>query len=221
MSSTYIKAMQSQLRAAVKGTGWKQAKGVVFRQSGHWFIAGHWRNVSANPDDGLRIEIMAKPMAIDPLLWEVMGLQENNALPLSFRYWGAIICGTPVLKCEIIDEIDPAEAMTSMVEVLDRLLPVVLELLETKKFSDLAKNPAGIHDNWRMGETIIHSLRLEGDTDSALKIAQSNYGTFSIDRSVKDPRLAGKRHNELIASAICGEAKPLYLKRLIDRILKA
>ena len=107
-----------------------------------------------------------------------------------------------------------------MEQLLDGLLPVVLELLETTKFSDLAKNPAGIHDNWRMGETIIHSLRLESDPDLALRVAQKNQGAFSIHQSVKDPRRAGKRHNELVASAISGEAKRSYLKRMIDRILK-
>lgn len=220
MSSAYRKAMQIQLRAAAKGTGWKQANGVVFRQIGDWFIAGHWRQVSANPDDGLRIAIMAKPMAIDPLLWEDKGLQANNAKPLSFRYWGAFICGTPELKYEIIDEVDPAKAMTSMVEVLDRLLPVVLDLLETTKFSDLARNPTGNHDNWRMGATIDYSLRLENDPDLALTVAKSPKAPSSIDRSVKDPSLAGKRHNELVASAICGEAKRPYLKRVMGRILK-
>ncbi|SDR19583.1 hypothetical protein [Pseudovibrio sp. Tun.PSC04-5.I4] len=88
MSASYRKEMQRQLRLVVKSTDWRQSKGVVFRQSDDWFIAGHWRNVSANASDGLRIEILAKPMAIDPMLWEVMGLEENNTKPLSFRYWG-------------------------------------------------------------------------------------------------------------------------------------
>lgn len=220
MSAAFQKEMTHQLRVAVKGTGWKHAKGVVFRQSDEWFIAGHWRNVGADPAAGLRVEIMAKPMAIDPMLWDVMELQENNKQPLSFRYWGAFICGTPVLKHEIIHEIDPAVATPLMLETLDRLLPDVLLLLETTKFSDLAKNPAGIHDNWRLGETVTHALRLENEPDLAAKNAQNNAGAYSKSSTTGQPKTAGKSHNDLVVSAIREEVKKPYARRLLDRLLK-
>ncbi len=220
MSAAYRREMQHQLRVASKGTDWRQAKGVVFRQSDEWFIAGHWRNVSAAPLDGLRIEIMAKPMAIDPMLWEVMELQENNNKPLSFRYWGAFVCGTPVLEYEIIDEIRPEQAMTLMLATLDRLLPEVLLKLETTKFSDLARNPAGEHDNWRLGETITHALRLENEPELALRYAENNTGAFSNSKALKNSKIAGKSHNELVASAIRDGTKQSYFRSVLDRVLK-
>ena len=198
-SPAYHKEMQGQLRDAAKGTGWKQAKGAVFRQIDDWFIAGHWRNVSANPDDGLRIEIMAKPMVIDAMLWDVMELHDNNRQPLSFRYWGAFICGNPVLKSRVIDEFDPEKAVAAMLVTLDLLLPEVLLLLETSEFSDLARNPVGIHDNWRMEETITHALRLEEKPELALKYALANTGTYSHSTLIQDPKLAGSNYSPPLA----------------------
>lgn len=84
------KVRKLSLRQAVKGTKWRQARGVVFRQIDSWFVVGHDRPVSANLDDGRTIEIMAKPMTLDPMLWRTMGLSENESQPLGFRYWARL-----------------------------------------------------------------------------------------------------------------------------------
>lgn len=220
MSAAYKKEMQGQLKTAAKGSGWRQSKGVVYRQCGEWFIAGHWRNVGADPGQGLCIESMAKPMAIDPMLWDVMELRENNKQPLSFRYWGAFICGNPVLKSKTIDQTGPAVAMPLMIETLDEFLPEILHLLQTTKFSNLAKNPAGIHDNWRLGETVIHSLRLENEPRLAINYAENNTGAFSNSQAITKPKVAGKRHNELVITSIQDETKRSYFRRILDLILK-
>ena len=191
--------LNKQIRAAVKGTGWKQSKGVVFRQIDDWFIAGHWRKVSADLQDGLRIELMAKPMALDPMLWETMGLEENNSQPLSFRYWGAFVCGTPVLAAEVIAETDPDRAAPAMIATLDRMVPGLLDTLASNSFSELAKSPVGIHDNWRMSETIVQALRLENEPDLALKYAASERSAYFI---------SGKSHNELFVEQMQGARAP-------------
>ena len=219
LSGAYSKEIQKQLRAAVKGTSWRQAQGVAFQKCGDWFIAGHWRALSANSADGLRIEIMAKPMAIDPMLWAVMRLEDNNSKPLSFRYWGSFICGTPVLEFEIIHEIDPIRAAPSMLAALDRLLPKVLQRLDSEKFSDIARNPAGIHDNWRMSETIAHALRLEGRPDLALQYAATHAGGFSVSR-MENGRRVTRKHNELLAEIIENETTRSAMSNVIHVIFR-
>lgn len=208
--AAFERDLKKQIRAAVKGTPWKQSKGIVFRQIDEWFIAGHWRKVSADLQDGLRIELMAKPMALDPMIWETMGLEENNTQPLSFRYWGAFVCGTPVLAAEVIAETDPEKAAPAMIATLDRMVPGLLDTLADKRFSELAKNPVGIHDNWRMRETIVHALRLENEPDLALKYAASERSTYFI---------SGKSHNELVAEQIQGARAPAVSADSGDRTL--
>ena len=205
MSHQYQKDMQTHLRTAAKGSGWKQAKGVVFRQVEDWFIAGHWRAVSADPTDGLRIEILAKPMAIDPKLWQVMGIDGNNEKPLSFRYWGFFVCGMPVLDFEVIRTTEPERAAPEMIARLQKMLPELLDKLGSEKFSDLAQASLGNHDNWRMTETIIHALWLDGDEAGAVRYAEQNRSSMSNSTLIADASKAGKTHAQLVIEAIKGE----------------
>ena len=207
MNSQYQKDMQTHLRAAAKGSGWKQAKGVVFRQVEDWFIAGQWKSVSADPADGLRIEILAKPMAIDPMLWQVMGSCNNNDQPLSFRYWGFFVCGAPVLDFEVIKTTEPERAAPEVIARLQKMLPKLIDKLGSEKFSDLAQASLGNHDNWRMTETIIHALWLEGDNEGAVRYAEHNRGSMSNSSLIADASKAGKTHNELVIEAIKGHAQ--------------
>ena len=105
-----------------------------------------------------------------------------------------------------------------MLETLHALLPEVLRLLEREKFSELARNPDGAHDNWRMGETITHALRLETQPELALKYAVNETGAFSHSRLVKDPGISGKSHNELVAATIRSEIKQSRFSRMINRL---
>jgi hypothetical protein len=80
------------LKRAARAAGWRYARGTIFRQSGDWFI-------SVMPsllwERGAVVSMMVKPMAIDPLFWDIVGLSENNTLPLSFRANGAWVLRPP------------------------------------------------------------------------------------------------------------------------------
>ncbi|SDR19598.1 hypothetical protein SAMN04515695_3329 [Pseudovibrio sp. Tun.PSC04-5.I4] len=111
--------------------------------------------------------------------------------------------------------------MPEMLVSLENMLPRVFLQVANTKFSDIAKNTAGIHDNWRMGETIIHALRLEEEPDLALQYASSRRGGFSISRTSQDVEKAGKTHNEMAAPLIEKEEnfspKRNFLQRLLSR----
>jgi len=217
----YRDEMQKNLRTASKGSGWKQSKGIVFRQSDDWFVAGHWRNVSSRLADGLKVEILAKPMAIDPMLWETMGLESNNSKPLSFRYWGAFTCGTPVILSETITETDPEIAPQAIIARLNEMLPKLFVILATKKFSEIAKNPAGIHDNWKMNETITQSLRLEQRPDLAIKFAKSAKSGMSVSKLVKDKARVGKSHNEILIDQLTTEPNQKgFLEKVLGKFIR-
>lgn len=85
------KAFHLALKARSKTFGWRYAGGDVFRQDGEWFA-------NAMPlllPDSCLIKFSVKPMALDPIFWEIVGLPENAALPLSFRANGAWVLRTP------------------------------------------------------------------------------------------------------------------------------
>lgn len=80
------KAFNAALKASGRAAGWRFAAGTIFRREGDWFFHSLptllWqRGVIA----GLNI----KPMAMDPLFWDIVGIRGNESLPLSFRANGA------------------------------------------------------------------------------------------------------------------------------------
>jgi len=96
------KAFLLAIKQRAKGTAWRVSKGVVFRDFEGWFIAGPsavWLGKRRT-----QIELQFKPMALDPLFWEIVEVETNMAMPLSFRYWGAWTCSIPALVEYELDE---------------------------------------------------------------------------------------------------------------------
>ncbi len=79
-------AFKAALKLQAKGSGWRHADGSIFKQEGEWFL-------SVLPTmsflSGATVRWQCKPMAIDPLFWEIFHLEDNKKLPLSFRDRGA------------------------------------------------------------------------------------------------------------------------------------
>lgn len=62
------KDFDAALKLAAKATGWHHARGTVFRQSGDWFIG---MLPSLLWEHGAIVRMMVKPMALDPLFWDI------------------------------------------------------------------------------------------------------------------------------------------------------
>lgn len=79
-------AFRIALKAQAKGTGWRYADSSIFKQEGEWFLSA---SPTMSYKSGVTIRWQCKPMAIDPLFWEIFHLEENQKMPLSFRDRGA------------------------------------------------------------------------------------------------------------------------------------
>ena len=105
----YRHALEKAVRSASKGSGWRSTQGCLFREQSGWFLS----ICPAVYIDHRRtdVSVTAKPMSIDPIFWEIVGLPENRDLPLSFRMNGAWVCGPTafaeieVVECEEVDEV--------------------------------------------------------------------------------------------------------------------
>jgi hypothetical protein len=82
----------STLKVAAKNIGWQVARGSVFKKQGEWFAD---YLASLTYQRGAVVQILIKPMALDPLFWKIVGLEENNRQPLSFRANGAWVLRPP------------------------------------------------------------------------------------------------------------------------------
>ena len=96
------KAVAAELRARTKGTGWRVSQGWLFRDDDGWFVEVRPMLHLAQRTSWL--ELRAKPMSIDPIFWEIVGTQNSDKLPISFRVFGAFTVTTPTLAKVEIDE---------------------------------------------------------------------------------------------------------------------
>lgn len=202
------KARLDAIRAAAKGSGWGAKQGVLFRQEGDWFLAVHLRRRASDAPATHLAELLAKPMALDPLLWEVLGLPENTAQPLSFRYWGVFVCAAPLLASRTISGSGPDGTARAMLAAANDMIPEAMARLAAERFSDIARTSDGTDGQWRMAETILHALRLEGDEAAALAMARAGPSTISISGLVDDGLRAGRDHNAIFLAMQADDAPP-------------
>ncbi len=116
------KAVTAELRARVRGTGWKITQGWLFREDDGWFVDA--RPLMHLTDQILRFELRVKPMSIEPVFWEIADTQANEKMPLSFRLVGAWTVSTPATRVVAIDEgsLDAGSLAEEILEVAHREL---------------------------------------------------------------------------------------------------
>jgi hypothetical protein len=88
-----VKDEALQMKSAAAASGWKHAAGFVFQEHSGWFIE---LTSGTHPDQATTTaRLYVKPMALDPVFWDMVGLPENARQPLSFRARGAWTCSSP------------------------------------------------------------------------------------------------------------------------------
>lgn len=161
------KAFDLALKAGAKADGWRYANGGLFRQHGDWFVS-----VRAFPlwERGAGVTIDVKPMAIDPLFWSIVGLSENERLPLSFRANGAWVLRSPGRQDHVgLRETDPEQLARAVLDwSAERLSRVAASSVESM-LADL-EGLGPIRANFAALEICLHLLN--DDTDRALALCR-------------------------------------------------
>jgi hypothetical protein len=167
------------LRPLLKASGWKKRDNVLFAEVDGFYVEAGVLVQRDKP--ATRVECAFKPMALDPLLWEISGEQQCLAQPLSFRSYGIGTCSThPLLAADIADAGDDAATVAA------RILPVCSSanaLLRTdfgaRKFSDLvaALVAQGVRGN--LAITRIMALIDEGNLPGAHDAAEASLASHA------------------------------------------
>ncbi len=180
------KSFQARLKAASKASGWRYANRGIFQQQDDWFA-------SVLPtllwERGVTLNLMVKPMSLDPLFWNIEGLEGNNRLPLSFRANGAWVLRPPFIEAHLaLSESDPGK-------LADEVLMWSGNQTATPDTFSIEKM---IHHLEEPGQRRRHFVALEiclrlllHDLDGALDICDSvpvghrgGFGTLNADGSV-------------------------------------
>lgn len=176
----FEKELLKALGPVIKGSPWKKSSTALYMQSENFF-QDFMISVQFN-EQKVGVVQRFKPMALDFLLWDIMGMTENVSEPLSFRTWGAFTCdGLPIYE-KLLEQADDARDMaTKLVTIAENNSFLFQEFLRAENYSSLlAKHPNQV-ERGAYAVTLVTSLINDGDYEAAACLA-SEYE-------------AGKRHS--------------------------
>jgi hypothetical protein len=126
-------------RTVTKGTKWRSSQGVLFAERGGWFLAAHEMTKVHVAQTFVRLCV--KPMAIDPIFWDLVGEPQLRDQALSFRYFGALSAPCLIIgEFEISEEGGAAEIAARMLALVDAKLAEIAERWTVDDFLDGIRN---------------------------------------------------------------------------------
>ena len=166
----YRRALEKAVRAASKGSGWRSVEGCLFREQAGWFV-------SVCPsvyiyEKSTKASVSAKPMTIDAIFWDIVGLPENNDAPLSFRFNGAWTCRPPHIDEVSIEEHEDVEVVAGrLLEVANEHLANVVGRWSVEEFLHLCRTSGATDDSYL--PCVVSTLVVLGREQEALDICRS------------------------------------------------
>jgi hypothetical protein len=162
------KDFDAALKQGTRAAGWRYARGEIFRQSGDWFINVlpwlHWER-------GAGVHMMVKPMALDPLFWDIVGLSENEALPLSFRATGAWVLRPPSTDDHVGPDTSAVETLAAEVlEWGDQRASEILDSISVEAMLASLPSEENLAGQPRALATCLHILAK--DLDGAMRLCR-------------------------------------------------
>ena len=169
----FEKELLATLGSAIKGTGWKKSGGILFRELNGFFCEIRI-SVSLN-DEKICVTQEVKPMALDLILWDILGISENRSEPLSFRSNGAFTCsGLPIYE-EFLGKpnIGVSDAMIALRTIADSNEKLVQEVFSDTNFSTLLAQHPNQRERGAYAVTLVCSLIDDGHLDAAADLASA------------------------------------------------
>lgn len=171
--SAFERHVLAELGVLVRGSPWKKSKCAIFGKFGD-----HYQDVmiSVHRNSERTIATLRfKPMAVDPLLWDILDMSENQAQPLSFRTWGAFVCsGLPILEKELeVPGQTPKEVAANALEFAVVNHCLLEERLTATTYSELVGRHPNQTARGAYAVTLVASLIHDGNEQEARRLASA------------------------------------------------
>jgi hypothetical protein len=171
--TAFEKELLAELNPLVKKSKWKKSSCALFNQSGD-----HYQDVLVSVHRNAALttaELRFKPMALDPILWEILDIPENKDKPLSFRTWGAFTCsGLPILEVQLEQPGNsPGEVASKLVNLCNDKVALFQEQLAAAPFSNLIAGHTNHVERGAYAVTLVVSLINDGNLGFAYRTASS------------------------------------------------
>jgi hypothetical protein len=174
----FEKVCLSRLRDLLKGTGWRKRDNLVFAEVDGYYVQADVLVHKKEPKT--RFECSFKPMAVDPILWEISGTPECLDEPLSFRSYCIGGCTSyPLLFADIEQAGDDAEKVAAQIlPCCSRALALLRENFGNHPFSELLAELQEQGARGNVATSRIAALIAEGRTADARTAAEASLATY-------------------------------------------
>lgn len=163
------KEFSAALRRLRVGTSWRFSSHFLFQQRSGWFVSVTPSVAISKEKTTARIDI--KPMELDPIFWKIIGLEENNGMPMSFRRNGAWTCSTPAYReIELSENSDMESLACRLIEWSDQVILDIDKLNIDDFINFIQVSERGYPDAFFSAE--ISGLILQGNLKNALEICR-------------------------------------------------
>ena len=171
--SQFEKQILAAVTPGLRGTPWKRSGRQVFARLGNYFVSA---SISVHLNDARTTVVLSfKPMGLDPVLWDILGIGENRDRPLSFRANGAFTCtGLPVLERDLeVRGHTPEQVAASLLQMLEADGSQHEESLASAGFSELVAVHPNHAQRGAYAITLVTSLILDGEENAARDLARA------------------------------------------------
>lgn len=161
------------LAALTKDSAWKKSREFVVRQQDGLFLAGKL-TVYLNADR-LVASLDMKPMSLDPILWDILDLPENNEMPLSFRAMGAFTCHS-LTQAEVdlkYDGRSPKDVALAFMQFIESASAQARDRLQEQSFTTQLQSHPNQVDGGAYAITLVASQINDGHYKQAAETAQA------------------------------------------------
>jgi hypothetical protein len=191
----FEKWLLAEVPRRLKKTKWKKSRCALVNQSDAFYqdlcISVH-RNSSVTT-----AEFRIKPMALDPILWDILNIPENRDKPLSFRTWGAFTCfGLPVYETQVEQSGDTPDIVADkLAAICSEKATLFRAALSSASFSELVAAHPNHVERGAYAITLVTSLINDGNLELARQTA-SAYVSGAL-KSCAHFESAGKSFHQL------------------------
>lgn len=170
------RAVFKACREATKGSPWRSATGVLFAQRNGWFVAVH--EMTGIVTASTKARLVVKPMAIDPIFWDMAGQPQLRDESLSFRYFGALTCpGLIIGERGIREEGGPPEIARRMLQLGEQTLEEIATSWSINQFLEGIRSST---DPKRLFSTAICTLIADGRGEEALELCRESVNNGQV-----------------------------------------
>ena len=167
------RAVKASLRSRAQAAGWKIVDNNLFRVRDDWFLHATW--FVSKVDETTALQFHVKPLELDHVFWDIVGLPENKTLKISLRANGAWTTHPPALfEDTLVDSNCSPDAISqNIITWIEKSSEASLEHFSIELVAKRIENNIHWRERHSYSDALICAYVLAGRTEEAKELAKA------------------------------------------------